>query len=253
MATPLPVISKLATPLPASMPPPSSQDWTAPYIAWGTVATAVGTLVLAGGVIFAALQFFWSRRATRIVETGALLKDWRTQELWIGRSKIDKSADPEVNRQFANQLYRHINKLKRYWAFKELEIVANNFIEDMAALAERTEIYLRRKVADEDLILEHLNYDIISTYYALQDILAERCANDDLDYERFLHLAQRAQDYSKLHPQYAPRPKLVWAEFPAIRYREGDTTDPHPVSWYRKLRLKFVKPPTSLEKRVPEC
>jgi hypothetical protein len=63
------------------------------------------------GVLFAGLQFFWSQKAARRVETGTLLHEWHDTDpdvdinLWDARYRMDKDVALEPNRTPAFALY----------------------------------------------------------------------------------------------------------------------------------------------------
>ena len=197
-------------------------DWT--FVA--NQVTAWSTFVLAVGVVFAALQYFGERKNNRVVETNSLLRDWQATRLQIARTQLD------------NNVYRRLLRLQRFKAFRDLEVDVYNFIQDTARISERMEILVRRGAADEGIIVEHIGYDILVSYYILRDVLQDRAAEDDLNYEGFRDLARRTQDYAKLHPLDADlRDKLVFANLPPLRYRGGDVSLRYRESLRRRARL----------------
>jgi hypothetical protein len=205
--------------------------------AWSTLALAVLTLLLTLGIAFAAAQFFLTRKFNRTLETDHLFKELRKVGLWEGRSKLDTLDDLEGNRLRANRLYKVIHRLRRFKSFRELDAVTSDFIEDVARLTERIEIYIRKGVADEGIIAEHAGYDVLMTYCCLRDILQKRAAEDDLNYEGFRDLALRIQDYAKLHPRDADlRDDLVWDSLPRIEYKGGDESLGYYIPWWSLLR-----------------
>ena len=114
-------------------------------------------------------------------------------------------------------------------------------IEDHSRLAELIEIYIRKGAADEGIVGDHLAYDILSTYYAVQDVLRERALKEDLAYEGFRDLALRLQDYAKIRPVEADlRGHLVWAKLPPLKYKGGDESHGYGKTIGRRLGLVWA-------------
>jgi hypothetical protein len=211
--------------------------------AWAPAATAFFTALLSIGVFFAAGAYRAQLREARIVETGALLEQWREDSVRTLRAFIDETDDHDENRARTLRFYKHVHALRR--RPRKLRAILGDSIQATRALAERTEIYLRKGVADEAIIVEHLGYAILASYYHLQEVLQLRAQQQNLDYEGWRSLALRVQDYAKLHPKDTNLEDiLVWAELPPLHYKDGSISDRHEPGFWRSLKLRALKPPT---------
>ena len=169
------------------------------------------------------------------------MAQWREDEIWAARSYADETDNHDENRKRALRFYNHVHGMKR--RFRQLYFTVDDALQEIGVLAERTEIYLRKGVADEAIIIEHLGYDIVAPYYQYQDILQRRAATENLDYEGWRSLVLRVQDYAKVHPKESNlEAKLVWADIPPIRYKDGQVSDLHKAPFWRAQRLRFVRP-----------
>lgn len=208
---------------------------------WAAQVTAIGTGALALGVIVAVLQLRQDSLFNRVLQTGGLIKTWGKNKYWFARSRIDKYYDQELNRQRLNEVYARLNRLKRFKAFREAEIEMYNFIEETARITEQMEIYISRGAADLGIIADHIGYDVIALYYALQDILAERSLSEDLNYEGFRDLALRIQHYARLHDSVDIRDEIAWAVLSPLPYRGGDESEGYRMSRLDRRRLKRAR------------
>lgn len=183
---------------------------------WTSIVTAVSTAILAIGVLFAAFQFFWQRKADRVVETGKLIDMWNSCACADDRDRLDKHLAIEDNRAMALRVYiaeRH---------GKNVPIDIDAILTESARLAERIEIYIRKGAANESIIAETIGYDILQTYFVLHNIMAADAKADNIDYEGFRDLASRMQDYAKLKPLDTGWPdELLALPIPVIQYRDG--------------------------------
>jgi len=232
---PIPVaVQSPALPIPVVVQNFPLPDWT-------SVVTAIGTGVLALGIVIALLQFRQDRLFNRVLQTGGLIKLWSKNKYWIARSRIDKDYDQGINRQRVNRLYAGVKRFKGFKAFRELEVDVYNFIEESTRMAERMDIYISRGVADLGLIADHLGYDVLELYYCIQDVLHERALTEDLNYEGFRDLSLRIQHYARLHKDVDIRDELVWAVFPPLPYRGGDESEGYRMSRFYRWRLKLAR------------
>jgi len=208
---------------------------------WAAWLTAIATVVLAGGVIVAVKQLWQDRLFNRVLQTGGLIKAWGKNKYWIARSRIDKHFDQEQNRTRVNRMYAGIKRFKGRRRFRDMEVEAYNFIEETARLAEQMDIYVSRGAADLGLIADHLGYEIIVLYYALQDVLDERALTEDLNYEGFRDLALRVQHYARLHKCVDIRDQIQWALLLPLRYKGGDESEGYRMSRFYRWRLKRAR------------
>lgn len=209
--------------------------------------TAFGTWILALGVIVALVTYWWQQKASRIVEAGNLVRDWNSPSLRDFRRQLDRSLSVEATRiRVANEIYTPTT-----------DSAMSNFIEETARLAERIEVYIRNQVADEKVIAELLRYDVLSTYYFVQDLLKLRSKEEDLDYEGWRDLTLRFQDLSRIYPLSVElRDELKWYDFPPLEYRvPGDHSLGYTVPLFRRAMLWFInraKPVQTLKQGDPE-
>ena len=133
------------------------------------------------------------------------------------RRELDYGPDYENNRDRALQTYVRLAAANGLLDW-------NAFIEDTAALAERLKLFLDENLANKSIIYNALAYDIISTYYYLQDILQKRTYDDDMLYDSFRELAIMAQAYSKKH-HIDIRPQLLNAVFPELVSKLDEEAD----------------------------
>lgn len=197
--------------------------------------------MLTAGIILATKQLLQDRLFNRVLQTGGLIKDWNKNKYWIARSRLDKYYEPEDNKSRANKMAAGIARFKGFKRFRNLDVEFYNFIEETSRLAEQMELYISRGAADLGLIADHIGYDILALYYALQDVISERSLKEDLYYEGFRDLALRVQHYARLHQQVDIRDVYVWACFPPLPYRGGDESDGYPMSRFYRWRLKRAR------------
>jgi len=176
-----------------------------------------------------------------VLQTGELIKVWGKNKYWTARSRIDKNYDQAANRERVNRLYAAIKRFKGLKYFREMEIDVSNFIEETARIAERMEIYVKRGVADLGIISNHIGYEVLALYIAVQDVLNERSLSEDLNYEGFRDLALRIQHYARLNPDADIRDELIWAVIPPLQYRGGDESEGYKMTRFLRWRLKRAR------------
>ncbi len=222
-------------------------DWTAALTARAAVVTAVGTSLLAAGVVVAALQFRDQRRTSRIVQTPDLIKSWASPQLAAMRALLDKNADMERNRRRANTVFARTSNSPNASLFGKVRQALLAFIHLTARSAENIEVYVRRGAADEGIIAEHIGYGIVMMYLTLQDVLATLALTENRDYEGWRLLGLRCQAYSKLHQGDTNMlDVLTWTELPALLYSKRRPAAAPRVDWWNGFRLRFVKRPKSV-------
>jgi hypothetical protein len=214
------------------------------HLVWEAV-TALASVLLTIGVVFAAAQFFLQRKSDRVAETGRLLQEWYSDRLWWLRTWLDKEpASKETDRLRALNFYIRIKRLGKRKTYREIFLDIEDGIEELARLAERIEIYVRARAASEQIIFDHIGYDILMSYIILSDVLALRASTENLSYEGFRDLALRCQDYAKLHPLAADiDDTMVWKVLPKLKYIVGGESEGYSKSILLKLRLRRVKRP----------
>jgi hypothetical protein len=225
-------------------------DWAQQLIAWSTLALALATIILAFGIGIAAMQFWWQRRANRVVETGRLLERWDDEDLAEFCNDLDELDGVEENRCAT------IEKYLRSRGSKEDESTFDFPLESMARMAERFEIYIRKGVADESIVIEHIGYNVLAAYYHLHDILQARATAHNLEYEGFRDLALRIQDYARIHPEETGfPPDLDAVIIPIIEYRDGSESRGYLPNFFQRAQIvlakKKVRAPGSVAKDIP--
>ena len=190
-------------------------DWTNVAVAVGTIALAVFTAGLVAGVFVAAKQLSQDRKFNQALQTGDLIQEWGAPSLRSMRRTLDHSENYDDNRSRTTQMYYLLKKSNDQSWYDFLK-----FIEDTGELAEKTGLYIEKRLVDADMMYQHLGYDILSTYYYLQDALADRTRNEDMLYDGFRDLAIAVQIYAKRYPNRIDiRSTLVNADFPALVYK----------------------------------
>lgn len=191
--------------------------------------TAIATAVLVGGVLFAAAQFYLTRRNFRVTECGNLVKEWQVSALPVLQAEFDRGPELRTNAKNALTTIRI--------ARERLELK----LLELCRIAERTEIYVRKGVADIGIIAEHLGYDIIALYYYMRPLLRQLTRENDFNLEGFRDLVLRIQDYAKLNPLGLDiREDVVFAKIPPLRYIEGDLSKGYHKSLLRRLVLRAL-------------
>lgn len=216
-------------------------------IKWTDIITAVSTAVLAFGVIFAAAQYYLTRKAARLEATQHLIDKLNTSALPAINNRLERfdglSTYLETSRTRATAVYLRLERVRHRKAYRNVWNHINSAIQNIADLADRIEIYIRKGNADEGTIAEHAGYCIVSSYYILQDVLRRRTFEDDYSYEGFRDLSCRIQDYSKLYPlEVEMRPQLTWAHFSKHLYSDGVESESYLPKWavIRRIRLTYA-------------
>ena len=168
-------------------------------------------MFLVVGVAIAAFQFLQDGRFNRALQTSYLLDQWNLDLLRRFRSELDHSSDYDANKLRAEQTY---------YALRNGPGSTPNWddcIQRTADIAERMKLFIEKRLADAGMIYEHIGYDILSTYYYLQDILKKRTYEEDFLYDGFRDLAIMTQAYATKHADRMDiREQLVDATFPEL-------------------------------------
>jgi len=217
-------------------------DWASVLTAQSTFAMALLTAILAVGVLFAGLQFLLTRRFNRVLETDNLIKELCAIGLWEVLQRLDKFDDMDANTKRASRLYAGIQRFKKRKYFRGLGTTANDFIDNRAQITDRIEIYIRKGVADESIVAEHLAYYIIVMYCFLKEVLQQRAGAHDYNYDSFRDLTRRLQDYGKLYPLDVDlRERVLYEHIPPLHYRGGDSSRGYSLSNFRRFRLWIIE------------
>jgi hypothetical protein len=154
---------------------------------WASVATAAGTLGLLAVAVVAAVvawrQFKEYQRGAKIQTTTDLLREWSKKKYQNILGFIDYGADAMWCRKYARLLYVLIHsneqrppsseKEKRK-AWREREALVHDAIQDFTLMASRTWNLLEHGIIDERVLFGQLDYDIVASYFELEDVLAIR-------------------------------------------------------------------------------
>jgi hypothetical protein len=220
-------------------------DWASQMTAWSTLALALLTAVLCSGVVLAWWQLRQDRMFNRVTLATDVFKKWNKNRLWIARSRIDKWNDPWRNRARVKALYARAKRFGGFKNYNDMWTNIGNYLADMSMLTERMELYIARGAIDIDLVVDHIGYDIISTYFSLQDIYRERAATEDESAEGFRDLALRVQHHARLNPGAGDlRDTMLWAVFDILEYRGGDASEGYRMGrfgWFKRWRLKRAR------------
>lgn len=202
--------------------------------------TAISTAILMGGVVFAALQLRQDRLFNRVTFVGEIFKRWNRNRYWNARSWMDKSSNLEENRQRVNRVWRRVKRLSAFKNYRGTKTDIINYVSEISLLAERIELYIARGIVDIDLVANHIGYDVITIYYYLQDIYAERSLEEDENHEGFRYLALRMQHYARLH-FVDMRDEVIWAVLPPLQYAAGGESEAYSMSKFQRGRLKRAR------------
>jgi len=97
----------------------------------------------------------------------------------------------------------------------------NTKIETVVLMASRTWNLLNAKIISERVLFDQLDYDILATYFILEDVLATRQCNDKIIYSSFTKLARRAQSHYKRRPNKEISIPLVQVDFEDLPYDDA--------------------------------
>ena len=214
---------------------------------WAEVVTAVGTAVLAFGVLIAIVQLGLTLRQTRLIETQHLVDLINNSKIVALNKRIEKfdryDSYLDTSRSHALALYVRIQRLGRFMRFRKLLREVDSALGDAADITDRVEIYIRSGNAEEGMVAEYAGYLILATFYILQDVFRKEALESDYSYEGFYDLACRIQDYAKLKPLGpALRAELVWTTLRPITYADGSQSMDYLSSWslLRRARLAIA-------------
>jgi hypothetical protein len=167
--------------------------------------TAGATAVLTISIVVAIAQVNQERSNAKVERTLPILKEWNRPRIQTWLWYVDYYTDLDKSRRATNRLFSLARPRRR----DEID----DFLTDIARLAERTEILFRRELIDRDVLAEHLSYDILQAFYCLQDIFAELAAKKDLHFLGFYRLAISLQPYYRNLPSEEVITKLANCTF----------------------------------------
>jgi hypothetical protein len=206
-------------------------DKTRPDLA--AITTALATLGLLATAVSAAIigfvQFKNVQRADKIERTTDLLREWSKPRMQYLLGFIDSYSEPADNIKFARRFYKlfdergeqphQLSRKKRTKYLKrkrKIEQEVHNAIQELSLMATRTWNLLDQEVIDEEVLFGQLDYDILSTYIILQEVLNRRSEEDNYLYNEFTLLARRAQQHYKRRPYEHVVDEFVDAKLPDL-------------------------------------
>ncbi len=204
-------------------------DETRPDLAAITTALAtLGLLVTAvSAAIVAYVQFKEVQRADKVERTTDLLREWSKPRMQYLLGFIDFYATAAENIRFARRFYnlfddtehRQLTRKKRTKYNKrkrKVEHAVHDGIQELNLMAARTWNLLDHEIIDERVLFGQLDYDILSTYVILQEVLNRRSDEDNYLYHDFTLLARRAQEHYRRLPYEHVVDELVEAKLPDL-------------------------------------
>lgn len=197
-----------------------------------TAASTLGLLVVTFIALYVAYQQFLEFKSGRKARaTTELLREWSKPHLRNILDFLDWQGGADKRRRRTRLLYRFVfsDELKptdlrkvRQWRenSQERRQAIHGGIEDIALMASRTVNLINNDVVDADILFAQLDYDIVATYYTLEDVLALRQAEEEYLYSDFTELARLAQQHYRKRPS-----RLVVDEYVEARFEDLPFTD----------------------------
>lgn len=212
---------------------------------WASAATAAATIglfvVAAIAASVAYRQLTASRDTARIQATTDLLREWSLPSIRAVIARIDLQPEPQASRRFLRLLYRLTfsdaskprasvsNASTRPTAVPEwrkknakAKQAFSDDVEMIAFMASRTWNLLAAEIVDKNILFQQLDYDIVSTYYILEDILAIRQCRQYMLYSEFTALAKSAQAHYKRRNTREIFAPLIEVDFDALPYNDDE-------------------------------
>lgn len=202
---------------------------------WTSLVSALASIglfvVAVAAAVVAWYQFREFQRGQKIQATNEVLKEWSEEKYQRIIGFVDFGRSPTWCRRSARVRYLYISspshlpprKAKaRLRAWRERNDLVHNAIQDLSAMASRTWNLLEQGIVDEAVLFGQLDYDIVASYFELEDILAMRQHNDDLLYSEFTRLAQRAQAHYGERPERETCAELVEPRFRVLPFTENE-------------------------------
>ncbi len=189
-------------------------DKTRPDLAATTTALAtLGLFVTAvSAAIVGYVQFKEVQRADKVERTTDLLREWSKPKIQNLLGFIDFYSEPADNIKFARRFYKlfdaiekphQLSRKKRTKYLKRkgrIEHEVHNSIQELSLMATRIWNLLDHEIIDEEVLFGQIDYDILSTYIILQEVLNRRAEEDNYLYNEFTLLARRAQQHYRRRP-----------------------------------------------------
>jgi len=211
-------------------------------------ADAVTSLATTGLVLIAAIsalvaynQYREYVRGERVKATTDLLQEWSSDDLqqlmgFIDTCLQDWTYAPQHNREFARRLYLLVNETKvekrpnetrEDWRERkrltlERRDRVSGGIETIALLAARTWNLLHGEIIDEEVLLNQIDFDVISTYFELEDVLAIRQVEDEQLYSEFTQLVRAAQRHYRRRQNREVVDDFVEATFEDLPFEDDE-------------------------------
>lgn len=200
---------------------------------WTSLITALATLGLFVVAVVAAVvayyQFREFQRGAKVQTTTDLLQEWSKGKYQRIMGFIDYGPSPVWCRKSMRLLYRFVYSdeyrpadRKKRLEWRERQRIVHDAIQDISLMATRTWNLLEHGIIDEDVLFGQLDYDIVSTYYDIETVLAIRQYEDDLLYSEFTWLAQRAQRHYRKRPGRETVPEFRERPFRTLPFEEDE-------------------------------
>jgi hypothetical protein len=205
-------------------------DKTRPDLA--AITTALATLGLFVTAVSAAIvgyiQFKEVQRADKVERTTDLSREWSKPRMRYLLGFIDFYSEPADNIKFARRFYKlfddieqphQLSRKKRTKYLKrkrKIEHEVHDGIQELSLMATRTWNLLDHEIIDEQVLFGQLDYDILSTYVILQEVLDRRSEEDNYLYNEFTLLARRAQQHYRRRPYEHVVDEFVEAPLPDL-------------------------------------
>jgi energy-converting hydrogenase Eha subunit C len=202
---------------------------------WVGLITALATVGLFVVAVVAAVvtyyQFREFQRGAKVQTTTDLLKEWSDEKYQRIIGYVDYGPSPDWCRKYARLLYIMISspeqrppmrEREKRMKWREREDFVHQAIQDFTLMATRTWNLLEHGIIDADVLFGQLDYDIIASYYELEDVLAIRQYQDSLLYAEFTRLAKRAQAHYRRRPSNETCPEFVTAVFETLPFEESE-------------------------------
>lgn len=233
--------------------PPPSPTATAREVSWTDIATALATggllvVAIAAGWI-ALVQYLSFKRASKIRATTDLIEEWSRGKIQSFLGLIDYFDDTAQNRKLNLRAYRLFKRVpaanpgegtkqlrKRIRKRQRAAIDYHDLIETISLVASRTWNLLDKGLIDEAVLFGQLDYDIASSYYELEEVLAVRSAFNNYLYDDYTKLARRAL----AHYQTRPYREIVGDLAEAVFYDLPGDEEDYGIFQHRLRRLNLI-------------
>ena len=210
--------------------------WPGAITAGATLALFVVTLV---AVVVAFRQFAAFQKNAKIQATTDLLREWSRPKYQQIMSFIDFDEDLEWCRGFTRLLYQVVGSearpkgnpkdkkaakvlRKQREGYHDRTDTVEDGIKDLTLMASRTWNLLEHELIDPEVLFGQIDYDIVSAYFGLEDVLAIRQVKQNYLYSDFTSLVQAAQRHYSKRPHLHRVDELVDAKFNALPFDDEE-------------------------------